>query len=326
VFEQLGQEADELRGMSSASADFLGYIARSADGLRTAYRGLADNGAPAEVIQSGFAIGESILGQIKEYEPNIASFFAKAKSAATNTADACYTANFSITVYSPGTSQVSWARCPLLESATVDQIASKLERIDPSLASSYRQAWSSYYGSHHDGQRSALFQLRQAFEHFFALLAPDDLVRNSGYFSKKPEKGKEDQIHRTERYRYVANRHISDPARRTVLIESANQTIENYERLNLLHKRGELPFEKAKAALTARQRNSIRGCVRSAFDGHPFNLVLANQPAATADDAGDARRSPLHLRRPSVSGAIDSSAKSFMTKRQTVSTSENRLF
>jgi len=61
----------------------------------------------------------------------------------------------------------------------------KLGKIDPELMKLFRAIWQSFYGSSDNPERIALGCMRQLYDHFFEILAPDCEVRNSPYFAVK---------------------------------------------------------------------------------------------------------------------------------------------
>jgi hypothetical protein len=128
--------------------------------------------------------------------------------------------------------------------------ADRFARLEPALGDSYRQIWEALYGTRADPERSALFLMRQTFDHLFGRLAPDDDVRNSKYWHPK-KRDKANQVDRRERIKYAAHTHIKDPNRANTLAASAKQMLDLYYALNAAHTRGELNRKKAREALLA---------------------------------------------------------------------------
>lgn len=131
-------------------------------------------------------------------------------------------------------------------------LAERLSKLDPQLGKVYQQIWESLYGTTAEPERTALYQMRQAFDHLFEILAPDDQVRKSAYFVKK-EGNKPDQVDRKERLQFAAFSRVAYRPQAQTLAASSVQLLEVYQALNQAHKRGELSREKARTALFAMQ-------------------------------------------------------------------------
>jgi hypothetical protein len=136
--------------------------------------------------------------------------------------------------------------CPFLPDSAEQTYAEKLDLLDRSLGETYRSAWKEHYVLHSDSGRTALWQMRQVFDHLFELLGPSEAVRNSAYWERK--KGdRPDAVHRKERLQYAANRWTPERMR-VVLLESVEETLRAYQRLNIAHRRGELSKDRAREA------------------------------------------------------------------------------
>lgn len=142
--------------------------------------------------------------------------------------------------------RLAFQPCPFLADSSEELYAAKLTALDPALGGTYRAAWSNNYNQRHDEGRAALFGMRQVYDHFFQLLAPDAAVRSSIFWRPK-EEPHPDAVHRPERLTFAAHQWISSD-RRTTLLESAKPMKEAYRRLNAAHDRGALDGEKARDA------------------------------------------------------------------------------
>lgn len=120
----------------------------------------------------------------------------------------------------------------------VERYAAKLERLDPELARVARGVWQSFHGGSETAPRESLAVMRQLFDHFFALVAPDGRVRCSKFFSPK-EGNNPNQVHRDERLRFAASL-VPDRALSDLLDSQVHEVLGTYEQLNHLHKRGAL--------------------------------------------------------------------------------------
>jgi len=127
-----------------------------------------------------------------------------------------------------------------------------LEIIDPSLANTYKSIPEILYGTNADPARSALFMIRQSFDHLFNILASDNDVRKSTFWKRK--KGDHpNQVTREERMNYALDKHITDTTAKSMLSASTKHMLTIYNQLNSAHKRGKLDEDKAKAALKEMQ-------------------------------------------------------------------------
>jgi len=90
--------------------------------------------------------------------------------------------------------------------------------------------------------------MRQVFDHFFTVLAPDDLVRQSPYWHEKNEE-EADLITRRERITYAAFTHVRDRARAETMVANITVILDAYKILNKIHERGSISEEQARTAL-----------------------------------------------------------------------------
>ena len=139
--------------------------------------------------------------------------------------------------------------CPFLPDSDERSYASKLQQFSATLADTYRGAWASHFDQVHDEGRTALWQMRQVFDHFFELLAPDEAVRSSEHWAPKAPP-KPDAVHRRERLVFAAHQWI--PAHlRTTFVESVSSALQAYERLNSAHARDVLDRDRWHEAFLA---------------------------------------------------------------------------
>lgn len=139
---------------------------------------------------------------------------------------------------------------PPVTSKSREEHSSILGNLDSSLSSSYNEVWQIYHGTSADRNRASLFMMRQVFDHFFQILAPDENVRASEFWRAK-EGAEANQIYRSERIKYAAHEHIKDVGYAGILAESAEHINDLYKAANKAHKRGELNDEKADRTLQA---------------------------------------------------------------------------
>jgi hypothetical protein len=121
-------------------------------------------------------------------------------------------------------------------------------QFDEALSETYQEIWEVLYGTRADPERAALYLIRQAFDHLFSQLAPDDKVRKSPFWNMK-DGDQPDQIWREERIQYAASTHIKDKARAETLLESSKHMLNVYQALNRAHERDKINRVKARKAL-----------------------------------------------------------------------------
>ena len=130
-----------------------------------------------------------------------------------------------------------------------EECARRLAQLDESLAKTYRAIWELLYATRQDPVRAALWEVRQAFDHLFSLLSPDDVVRLSEYWVRKTAIEAPDRVTRSERLAYAAHTWATTPERKETLLVATEHMIDVYQRLNIAHQRGHLDEPKARAAL-----------------------------------------------------------------------------
>jgi hypothetical protein len=129
--------------------------------------------------------------------------------------------------------------------------ANRLSKLDPELGRLLRSARQSFYGGAENAERASLLSMRQLYDQFFELLAPDAKVRKSQFFHSK-DGDKPDQVHRKERLQYAASL-VKDVSLSEILKAEANQVIKVYDRLNVLHSRQPLKADVVREILDASQ-------------------------------------------------------------------------
>ena len=135
-----------------------------------------------------------------------------------------------------------------------EKIKKYLFDLDSSLAESYDEIWEILYGTRSDPERGSLYMIRQVFDHFFGILAPDDEVRESEFWKPKAEPH-QNQVTRKKRIEFAANKHIKSRSMSQRLLNSSKHMVDVYESLNRAHTRGSLQPERARTAL--KEMNSI---------------------------------------------------------------------
>ena len=126
----------------------------------------------------------------------------------------------------------------------------KFSELNPELGRSYASVMEIFYGSIESPEKAALYAMRQTYDHFFRILAPDQDVKASQSYSEKTgaDVGK---VFRMERIRYAASTRIKDTRIKDLLIADSKQLLEVYEKLNKMHSGEELNRGAVREHLTA---------------------------------------------------------------------------
>lgn len=205
------------------------------------------------ILATGINVVNSICSELEQAarlaKPLIPGLYAISASADTFINNAGTAA---ITI-SPRNIESLSVEAPPFFSPDESAIEKKLSLLDPSLSDTYREIGQAYHGTTADPARAAIGLMRQTFDHFFSILAPDDMVRASLYWKRKsgPEP---DQVTRKERMTYAARTHIRDQARSDTIVANINNILATYQMLNKLHKRGALSERQARKALKTMKR------------------------------------------------------------------------
>ncbi len=144
---------------------------------------------------------------------------------------------------------VSYIDPPSFLMANSDAIYQKLSKLSQPLANTYKEIEQVLYATNADNTRGAMSMTRQAFDHFFNILAPDDEVRDSDFWEEKTGTDKPSQVYRRERIKYAIAIHIDDEKIATKLSNDITLIIDSYNVLNKLHKRGKMDEQSAKKNL-----------------------------------------------------------------------------
>jgi hypothetical protein len=123
-------------------------------------------------------------------------------------------------------------------------LGDKLSKLDPALGKTCEQIYQSLYVSTADPERAAMLMARQAWDHLFDKLAPDNEVRDSQHWSMI-DPAKPNLVTRSQRILYAAYTHVRDEKKRNLILASSTAMRELYDALQKAHTRGELDRSKA---------------------------------------------------------------------------------
>lgn len=119
-----------------------------------------------------------------------------------------------------------------------------LEHLEPNLAKTYDSVWECLHGTDSEPERSALYALRQVYDHMFGILAPNDEVRETAFWTKK-EGDHTDRVDRRERIDFAADKWIRENLTRTAILAESKHMLAVYQEMNRAHKRGQVGREAA---------------------------------------------------------------------------------
>ena len=137
---------------------------------------------------------------------------------------------------------------------TVNGYAKKLEMVRVGLGELLLAAWDSLYGTRHEPWRAVLANVRELFNQFFESerVAPDAKVRESQFFNPLREgKKNEIEVWRKERIQYAIQSKVKDAYISENLMSQVDLVLGSYDKLNLLHTRGEINQSIVKPAFVA---------------------------------------------------------------------------
>jgi len=134
----------------------------------------------------------------------------------------------------------------------IELYAERLNSLNPILGNYLNSVWESYYSGVGDHLRSAMLSMRQLYDHFFSIIAPDREVRDSDCYSPKEEKPY-NRVYRIERIRYAARTKIKNRELGEALEEQAKYLLNLYDELNKLHSRNNLREDLIRENLKAMQ-------------------------------------------------------------------------
>lgn len=130
---------------------------------------------------------------------------------------------------------------------------SKFTKFDTELGKTFSSVWELFYGTTESPEKSALFAMRQAYDHFFRIFAPDEEVRKSQFFTLKEGEKDINKVHRLERIKYVANAKIKDRKVAELLVAKAKHILKVHDELNKMHAEKKLDRNAVQELLTSMQ-------------------------------------------------------------------------
>ena len=252
LIEEIERRLEEIQRRVAATSEQVG-LARKIIATGKPYWVSTDKifkeGKPDVVLTSGYQVLASFAAQVNSLDEQSIGFRGQAQSVAGSASmfasATTNTATFS--GYSLGfdTEQMKQYRYTF---DTHDDYSKKMSSINPALGQTFGGIKSAYFGSPTEGLRQALFMTRQTFDQFFENLVTDGEVRLQTWWTSE-DPHKPEMVTRPQRMRYAAEKHVTDPITRKVLIDGVHHMNIVYKKLQVLHSRDFLDEEKDKDVL-----------------------------------------------------------------------------
>lgn len=254
VFREAEDAVDHLHSSLAHGVEHAAFMREAIQVARRVYAALAQRASEepelVPIVHSGLQFVQALSRQLRTIDRETSRPLIMLVRASNSTASFSASSEAIPALYDSGFAQIRYLGPSGMDPASRAQYASRFDGLSAGLGGAYSQAWQSRAGGGDDPSRSAMFMMRQTFDHFFEALAPDEDVRRSQYWHPKTV-GDPRAIHRSERIQYAAHTHISDGSTAELLAASAQQMLEVYEALNAAHKRGIVDSAKADNALRA---------------------------------------------------------------------------
>lgn len=252
IVDEIVASLDDLQGDLSEGAAIVGQEKERYVAIRPVWERLAntsiDDPDVAEVYLRGMGTLAAFRDELSEQKEQMGSIRVWVRTAVSSSDYGASATSTTASMFS----EVEQIDVPegltLPRYGRYDETTEKLAELDPALADTHRAIREVLYGTRSDAERGALYLIRQMFDHFFGILAPDEDVRSSAYWTEKSGDGR-NQVTRRERITYAAHTHICSPAKRRSLLASTDHMLQAYRALNKAHKRGALNAESAREAL-----------------------------------------------------------------------------
>lgn len=279
IIDEMAQTLDELHVEFTEAAAVIGEEKERIQAIRPVWHELANLDTDSSEYANVFTTGTHALAahrdQLNEIRDQFGSVGSQMSMISGSTDSTVAITAVTESFFSKGLVTVTPSPPTLPTKDEAKDVEDALGELDPTLHATYVGVREALYGTRSDPERAALYEIRQVFDHFFSILAPDDQVRESRYWSPK-EGNKPNQVTRDERLRYAAHAHALTPILARTLLGSSRHMLSVHDALNYAHKRGELDVNKARASI--REMNTLlRQWIRStdSFAGAGINNASA---------------------------------------------------
>jgi len=135
-----------------------------------------DDPAKAEIYDSGISALDAYCGELTEFGQGVSDLPDSFRDIARSSDSMVSITTGTIAAISLDPSQLP-EEVTLPRHSRFKETRERLKKLDPALSDTYASIREVLYGTQSDPERGALYLTRQVFDHFFSLLAPDNLVR-----------------------------------------------------------------------------------------------------------------------------------------------------
>jgi hypothetical protein len=257
IFSSVEEKASRLQGLFIDGAQQFGYTKEAVHSVKDFFIGLANaqNSHPEfqPILYSGSSVVDSIGKELDNIEKRITPILPGLNNISSSVDLFYNTTNTTAGTISMKEIGLSLPEEPPFNKPEQQHYIEKLNKIDPPLSKTYQEIGQVLYGTNSDPRRAALAMMRQTFDHFFEIMAPDEEVRRSIYW--KPKKDPLiNQVTRREKMTYAAYTRIVDKSHAKTIITLFDNILDTYRLLNELHKRGTLSEKQSRSALKTMEK------------------------------------------------------------------------
>ncbi len=252
IIEEMEETLDDLHAEFTEAASVIGAEKERIHAIKPVWQSLADSNTDspeyADVFHTGVHALAAYRDQLNDVRGQYGSIGSRMREISDTTGSTVAITAVTQSFFTRGLVSVTPAPPTLPPKDEAKDVEAALLRLDPALLATYLGVREALYGTRSDPERAAQYEIRQVFDHFFSILAPDDQVRDSKYWSPK-EREKSNMVARDERLRYAANTHARTPILARTLIGSSRHMLSVHDALSSAHKRGELDVYKARSSI-----------------------------------------------------------------------------
>jgi len=252
IIDEMEETLDDLHTEFTEAASVIGEEKERIQAIRPVWQSLAESDTDSTEYADVYHTGVHALGayrdQLNDMRDQYGNIGSQVREISSSMASTVAITAVTHSFFSRGLVSITPAPPTLPPKEETKDVEAALLKLDPALHATYLGVRETLYGTRSDPERAALYEIRQVFDHFFSILAPDDQVRESKYWSPKDGE-KSNMVTRDERLRYAANTHARTPILARTLIGSSRHMLSVHDALNSAHKRGELDANKARYSI-----------------------------------------------------------------------------
>jgi len=252
IIDGIEETLDKLHSEFTEAATVIGQEKERIHAIRPVWQVLADADTDSPEYANVFHTGVHALAayrdQLNDIRGQYGTLGSRVREISASTDSTVAITAVTQSFFTKGLVSVTPAPPTLPPRDEATDVEAALRRLDPALLATYLGVREALYGTRSDPERAALYEIRQVFDHFFSILAPDEQVRDSKYWSPK-EGDKPKMVTRDERLRFAANKHARTPILARTLIGSSRHMLSVHDALSSAHNRGELDVNKSRFSI-----------------------------------------------------------------------------